>query len=47
MLYTLSEILSPTLKNRFAIPAFNTSSNMILTASVEVAEELNAPVIIQ
>jgi fructose-bisphosphate aldolase class II len=47
MLYTLSEILSPTLKNRFAIPAFNTSSNMILTASVEVAEELNAPVIIE
>ncbi|MBQ3481487.1 MAG: ketose-bisphosphate aldolase [Oscillospiraceae bacterium] len=47
MLVNMSEILKPTLENHFAVPAFNTSSNMILTASIEVAEELNAPVIIE
>ena len=47
MLVNMNEILRPTLENHFAVPAFNTSSNMILTASVEVAEELNAPVIIE
>ncbi len=47
MLVNMSEILKPTLDNHFAVPAFNTSSNMILTASIEVAEELNAPVIIE
>ena len=47
MLVNMSEILKPTLKEHFAVPAFNTSSNMILTASIEVAEELNAPVIIE
>ena len=47
MLVNMSEILKPTLENHFAVPAFNTSSNMILTAAVEVAEELNAPVIIE
>ena len=47
MRVNMSEILKPTLENHFAVPAFNTSSNMILTASIEVAEELNAPVIIE
>lgn len=47
MLYNMSDILRPTLDAKFAIPAFNTSSNMILTAAIEVAEELNAPVIIE
>ena len=47
MLVNMNEILKPALENHFAVPAFNTSSNMILTASVEVAEELNAPVIIE
>ena len=47
MLVNMSEILKPTLETHFAVPAFNTSSNMILTASIEVAEELNAPVIIE
>ena len=47
MLVNMTEILKPTLDNHFAVPAFNTSSNMILTASIEVAEELNAPVIIE
>jgi fructose-bisphosphate aldolase class II len=47
MLVNMSEILRPTLEKHFAVPAFNTSSNMILTASIEVAEELNAPVIIE
>lgn len=47
MLYNMSDLLRPTLTTPFAVPAFNTSSNMILTASVEVAEELKAPVIIE
>lgn len=47
MLYNMTDLLKPTLEHHFAVPAFNTSSNMILTASVEVAEELNAPVIIE
>ena len=47
MLVNMSEILAPTREKPFAVPAFNTSSNMILTASIEVAEELHAPVIIE
>ena len=47
MLYNMKELLEPTLTHHFAIPAFNTSNNMTLTASIEVAEELNAPVIIE
>ncbi len=47
MLYNMKELLAPTLEHHFAIPAFNTSNNMTLTAAVEVAEELNAPVIIE
>ena len=47
MLFNMKELLAPTLEHHFAIPAFNTSNNMTLTAAVEVAEELNAPVIIE
>ena len=46
MLVTLKEILGPASKNGFAVPAFNTSSNMILTGVIEVCTEANAPVII-
>ena len=47
MLYNMSDILKPTRPGKFAIPAFNTSSNMILTGAIEAAEEMNAPVIIE
>ena len=45
MLVTLAEILKPT-DNGFAVPAFNTSSNMILTGVMEACKKANAPVII-
>ncbi len=47
MLYNMKELLKPTLTHNFAVPAFNTGESMTLTAAVEVAEELNAPVIIE
>ena len=46
MLVTLKEILGPASKNSFAVPAFNTSSNMILTGVIKACTEANAPVII-
>ena len=47
MLYNMKELLKPTLTHHFAVPAFNTGESMTLTAAMEVAEELNAPVIIE
>lgn len=47
MLCTLDEILKPTRTYKFAVPAFNTSTSMILKAAIETSEELNAPVIIE
>ncbi|MBQ8081581.1 MAG: ketose-bisphosphate aldolase [Clostridia bacterium] len=46
MLVNLKEILSAAQKERFAVPAFNTSSNMILTGVMEECVAQNAPVII-
>ena len=46
MLVNLEEILGPAHKEHFAVPAFNTSSNMILTGVMEECVKLNAPVII-
>jgi len=42
----LKEILAVAKGNNFAIPAFNTSSNMILTGVMEASEEMHSPVII-
>jgi fructose-bisphosphate aldolase, class II len=46
MLMNLKDILSVANKHNFAIPAFNTSSNMILTGVMEACEEMQSPVII-
>lgn len=46
MLKNLKEILSIANTNYFAVPAFNTSSNMILRGIIEVCEEMKSPVII-
>lgn len=46
MLMNLKDILSVANEHHFAIPAFNTSSNMILTGVMEACEEMQSPVII-
>ncbi len=46
MLVNLKEILEIAQKERFAVPAFNTSSNMILTGVMEECIKQDAPVII-
>lgn len=46
MLMNMKDILKVAKENNFAIPAFNTSSNMILTGVIEACEELKSPVII-
>jgi len=46
MLVTMKEILEVAQKNKFAVPAFNTSSSMILKGVMEACEEKKAPVII-
>lgn len=47
MLMNLKEILAVAKENDFAIPAFNTSSNMILTGIMEASEEMHSPVIVE
>ncbi|MFP3155302.1 ketose-bisphosphate aldolase [Lachnospiraceae bacterium ZAX-1] len=46
MLVNLKEILEVANKNNFAVPAFNTSSNMILSGILEASEELQSPLIV-
>lgn len=46
MLMNMKELLKVAQKEGFAVPAFNTSSNMILTGVIEACEEKEAPVII-
>lgn len=46
MLMNLKDILAPANEHNFAVPAFNTSSNMILTGVIEACEEKQSPVII-
>ncbi|SMP65924.1 fructose-bisphosphate aldolase, class II [Sphaerochaeta associata] len=46
MLVTMKEILEVAQRNKFAVPAFNTSSSMILKGVMEACEEKLAPVII-
>ena len=46
MLMNMRDLLAVARANRFAVPAFNISSNMLLTGVIEAAEEVNAPVII-
>ncbi|MCY4538419.1 MAG: ketose-bisphosphate aldolase [Chloroflexi bacterium] len=46
MLMNMRDLLAVARENRFAVPAYNISSNMLLTGAVEAAEDANAPVII-
>lgn len=46
MLINMKELLTVAQKNTFAVPAFNTSSNMILKGVMEACHEKKAPVII-
>lgn len=46
MLVTLKTILETAQKHKFAVPAFNTSSNMILTGVIEECVKQKSPVII-
>jgi fructose-bisphosphate aldolase class II len=46
MLMTMKELLGVAKEHGFAVPAFNTSSNMILNGLLEACEEKKAPVII-
>ncbi|WP_320128547.1 ketose-bisphosphate aldolase [uncultured Sphaerochaeta sp.] len=46
MLVNMKYLLEIAQKNHFAVPAFNTSSNMILKGVIEACEEKQAPVII-
>lgn len=47
MLVNLEQILKTAQTHHFAVPAFNTSSNMILTGVIEESIAQNAPVIIE
>ena len=46
MLKNMRDLLAVARANRFAVPAFNISSSMLLTGAIEAAQEVNAPVII-
>ena len=46
MLLNMKDLLAVARANRFAVPAFNISSSMLLRGAIEAAEEARAPVII-
>jgi fructose-bisphosphate aldolase class II len=46
MLMNMKDILAVAYSNRFAVPAFNTSSNMILKGILEASEEKQSPLIV-
>lgn len=46
MLMNMRDLLAVARANQFAVPAFNISSNMLLTGAIQAAQEANAPVII-
>ena len=46
MLMNMRDLLAVARANRFAVPAYNISSNMLLGGAIEAAEEACAPVII-
>lgn len=47
MLVNMKRLLATANEKGFAVPAFNTSTNMMLRGFIEAAEEVNAPVIIE
>ncbi len=46
MLMNMKELLAVAHANDFAVPAFNISSNMLLTGVMEASEEMQSPVIL-
>jgi fructose-bisphosphate aldolase class II len=46
MLMNMKDLLAVAHANHFAVPAFNISSNMLLSGVIEVSEETNSPVIL-
>jgi fructose-bisphosphate aldolase class II len=46
MLMNMRDLLAVAHANRFAVPAFNTSSNMLLTGVLEASEEKQSPLIV-
>lgn len=46
MLMNMKDLLAVAHANHFAVPAFNISSNMLLSGIIEVSEEMNSPVIL-
>ncbi len=46
MLMNMRDLLAVARENRFAVPAYNISSNMLLSGAIAAAEEAKAPVII-
>lgn len=46
MLMNMKDLLAVAQQHRFAVPAFNVSSSMLLTGVVEASEEMQSPLII-
>ncbi len=46
MLLNMKDLLAVAHEHHFAVPAFNISSNMLLTGVIQASEEANAPVIL-
>lgn len=46
MLLNMKDLLAVAHTNHFAVPAFNISSNMLLTGVIEASQEANSPVIL-
>ena len=46
MLMNMKDLLTVAQANRFAVPAFNISSNMLLAGVMEASEEMQSPVIL-
>ena len=45
MIYNMKDLLQIAMKYNFAVPAFNVSDYSMMKGLLELAEELNAPVI--
>lgn len=47
MLYNMKDLLRTAMKYNFAVPAFNVSDYSMMKGLLELAEDLNAPVILK
>ena len=47
MLYNMKDLLRTAMKYNFAVPAFNVSDYSMMKGLLELAEDLNAPVIFE